>query len=180
MTVPVGRLPRIRPIPALAAIAMSAALSLVVVTGSAQASAAASPPGCLVLSLSVSVHTKGAAAGSVYDDLVFRNISRKTCTLYGFPGVSIVRGTRHVQIGSAAKRVYTIPKRLVVLSPGRTAMAQLQVTQAANYPPSVCNPRSGTGFKIYPPGDRGARVVTYRVTGCVDDSVDLLSVQVVT
>ena len=39
------------------------------------------------------------AAGSVYQVIDFTNISNTTCTLYGYPGVSLAAGTPVTQVG---------------------------------------------------------------------------------
>ena len=52
-------------------------------------------------------------AGGVYVVLDFTNTSGRTCTLYGYPGVSLVSGPPYTQIGLAAKRSTSTSKKLV-------------------------------------------------------------------
>src|SRR5262245_45323085 len=50
------------------------------------------PPGpgpCPTRSLQVKLGVSQGTAGSVYTTIVFTNISDVTCTLYGYPGVSL-------------------------------------------------------------------------------------------
>ena len=65
----------------------------------------------------------------------FTNTSNIPCTLYGYPGVSLVTGPPYTQIGLAAKRSTTSgPVKLITLASGATANAVLQIVDALNYP----------------------------------------------
>jgi hypothetical protein len=62
-------------------------------------------------------------AGGVYQVIDFTNASSPACTLYGYPGVSLVTGPPYTQVGLAAERAATAPVKLVTLAPGVTAAA---------------------------------------------------------
>src|SRR5215472_4306894 len=92
----------------LSAGALAGAAALVP-AGAAAAPAAAHPghaatPACATSGLDVWLNTQGnGAAGTIYYQLEFTNLSGSSCTLFGFPGVSAVSLTG-TQIGNAAFR----------------------------------------------------------------------------
>ena len=57
-----------------------------------------------------------------------------TCTLYGYPGVSLAGGKPVTQIGLAAART-TTPRGPRHPGPPAVANALLRIVQAANFPP---------------------------------------------
>lgn len=133
---------------------------------SASASASQSPPasaaaaftGCTPDQLRATVDTSqsSGAAGSIYFPLDFVNVSSRSCTMYGYPGVSFVTGPSGSQIGRAAARDPVVPATTVTLAPGATAHATLQVAEAGNYAASQCRPVTAHWLKIYPPDQYSA------------------------
>lgn len=89
-------------------------------------------------------------AGGVYQAIIFTNAGGASCTLYGYPGVSLVSAS-HTQIGLAASRSSTTPVKLITLAPGATASAQLQIVDALNFPTSMCDPVKAAYLRIFPP-----------------------------
>ena len=79
-------------------------------------------------------------AGSVYTTIDFTNISNVTCTLYGYPGVSLQTARPLHQIGKPAKENSATPRKLVTLQPQTTANALLQIVDAGNYPAEHLRP----------------------------------------
>lgn len=119
---------------------------------STTAPAAAGGPGaCATRDLSAKVGQSQGTAGSTYVNILFTNISQSTCTVYGFPGVSLAGGTPVTQIGLAATESTTATRQLVTLAPGAVGNAQLQIVDAGNYPSSSCAPVTATYLQIYPP-----------------------------
>ncbi|OLZ65524.1 hypothetical protein AV521_31150 [Streptomyces sp. IMTB 2501] len=118
------------------------------------------------------------AAGSVYQVIDFTNISQTTCTLYGYPGVSLVGGSPLHQIGPAATRNTTAPRALVTLAPGATGNALLRITDAGNYPTTQCHPTAAQYLQVYPPGQTTPIYVAYNSKACAG-TVGLLSVTAV-
>jgi hypothetical protein len=112
---------------------------------------ATGPAACPTSSLRVKPGVAQGYAGGVYQVIDFTNTSGSTCTLYGYPGVSLVSGPPYMQIGLAAKRSTSTPRTLVTLAPGATANALLQIVDALNYPTASCGPAKATALKIYPP-----------------------------
>ena len=128
--------------------------------------AAAGPPACPTSSLQVKQGVSQGYAGGVYEVIDFTNTSGSTCTLFGYPGVSLVKGPPYTQIGLAAKRSTTTPKKLVTLAPGATANALLQIVDALNYPSASCGPTKATALKIYPPNQTEPVYLPNTSTGC--------------
>jgi hypothetical protein len=129
-------------------------------------SPAAGPAPCPTSSLQVKQGVAQGYAGGAYVVIDFTNSSGKTCTLYGYPGVSLVSGPPHEQIGLAAKRSTSTPEKLLTLTPGATAHALLQIVDALNYPPSSCGPTKATALKIYPPNQTVPVYLPNTSNGC--------------
>ena len=91
------------------------------------------------------------SAGSVEQTIVFTNTSGATCTLYGYPGVSLVSAPPYTQIGLAANRDSTTPVTLVTLATGASASAVLRIVDALNFGPATCSPTKAAFLRIYPP-----------------------------
>src|SRR5262249_59796856 len=91
------------------------------------------------------------AAGSVYQVLDFTNISNVTCTLYGYPGVSLAGGQPVAQVGLAASEDPSKPRKLVTLAPGQVANALLRIVDALNFPASKCGPVKTQWIQVYTP-----------------------------
>ncbi len=129
-------------------------------------SAPAGPPACPTSSLQVKLGVGQGYAGGVYVVIDFTNTGASTCTLFGYPGVSLVKGPPYTQIGLAAKRSTTTPKALVTLAPGATANAPLQIVDALNYPSASCGPAKATALKIYPPNQTEPVYLPNTSSGC--------------
>jgi hypothetical protein len=122
-------------------------------------------PRCTTGELFASLDETGAAAGSVYLDLVFTNTGARTCGLRGFPGVSYVAGDDGHQVGPAAETSGERGDR-VPLVPGGTARARVQLVNVQNYDPADCSPTPVRGLRVHPPGDTAALFVPREGTGC--------------
>jgi len=133
---------------------------------SSPSSPAAGPAACPTSSLHVKQGVSQGYAGGVYVTIDFTNTSGSTCTLYGYPGVSLVSGPPYMQIGLAAKRSTSTPKKLVTLAPGATANALLQIVDALNYPPASCGPAKATALKVYPPNQTVPVYLPNTSNGC--------------
>lgn len=160
--------------------APSAQPSTPVTSPSASPSAPAGPAGCASSGLQVAVPaSKGnAAAGSSYYPVEFTNTSAATCTLFGYPGVSFVSGIGGSQIGIAATENPTVSRKLITLTPGQTAHAELQVVDAANYPSPACGLVTAHWLKIYPPNQTAPLYVSFTAQACSKPKT-ILTVQTV-
>jgi len=128
--------------------------------------AAAGPASCPTSSLQVKQGVAQGYAGGVYEVIDFTNTSGSTCTLYGYPGVSLVSGPPYMQIGLAAKRSTSTPRKLVTLAPGATANALLQIVDALNYPAASCGPAKATALRVYPPSQTVPVYLPNTSNGC--------------
>jgi Protein of unknown function (DUF4232) len=101
---------------------------------------------CTTGQLSVSVGQAQGAAGSQIIPLVFQNTGTTTCTMQGYPGVSMVDASG-AQVGAAAARTgQTAP--LVTLTAGQSTTA---IFRQANPGIINCTPVAVQGFRVYPP-----------------------------
>jgi Domain of unknown function (DUF4232) len=151
-------MPRLKHAVALAALALLPGAH-------AHAATRTATPSCKTANLAVwlGLGEGGAAAGSVYHPLELSNVSRHTCSLHGFPGVSAVRSR---QLGSPAGRDRTHPPRTVTLAPGHTAHAILRIVNVLNCPASRCRPVAAAGLRVYPPNQRAAREIPFAFRAC--------------
>jgi hypothetical protein len=131
--------------------ASSAASGTVTVTGGT--------PACTSANLQASLGGgAGAGMSQNHTGLQLRNTGSSACTLYGYPGVSWVRGAQGLQTGAAAVRQADPggSEGIVTLAPGALASAPLDIVDAAVIPPAECKPVPVRGLRIYPPGQKAA------------------------
>lgn len=126
------------------------------------------PGNCPTRGLSLRLGAGQGTAGSVYEPIVFTNTSGRTCTLYGYPGVSFVApGTGH-QVGAAAWRNPVHPRATVTLAPGASASALVQVVDDRNFPAASCHILPVSGLRVYAPGNTAAAYLPFKgaATAC--------------
>ena len=140
--------------------------------------AASGPAPCATESLQLKLGATQGTAGSVYTTIVFTNSSNATCTLYGYPGVSLTTGKPGAQIGKAAKENPATPRKLVTLQPQTSASALLRIVDAQAYPASRCNPQKSAYLQVYPPNQTKQVYIRYRTEGCAKP-INLMTVDVV-
>jgi hypothetical protein len=141
----------------------SAALAL---PGHPAAPAVAAAPSCASADLTVWLGVPGqGAAGSVFYELEFSNVSNHICTLFGYPGVSAVAAGGG-QLGSPAARSTLDPKKLVTLNPGGTAHAFLRIVDVSAFPASACQPAKAIGLKVFPANTSSAAIVDFPFQAC--------------
>ena len=145
---------------------LAAALAGVPLAASSAAGAAQSVPRCTTASLQawLGVGAGGGAAGSISYPLELTNVSRHTCRLYGFPGVSaIAAGT---QAGTAAGRDHSGPEATVTLRPGTTVHSVLRITDVGVFQPSACKPVTADGLRVFAPEAFRATTIPFRFKAC--------------
>jgi hypothetical protein len=146
---------------------------------SSSASAASGPGSCPTNALRAAIGTGEGAAGSTYTEIDFTNISGATCTLYGYPGVSLASGTTPVtQLGASARQDTTSGRELVTLAPGAVASALLRIVQAGNFPSSVCGLVTAKYLQVYPPNQKQAIYLSFTAPAC-SKPVQILTVSAV-
>jgi hypothetical protein len=120
----------------------------------------------------------GAAAGSEYVTITFKNLNNQPCTLYGYPGVSAGNGTPVNQVGQPANRNSAVPSTVVTLQPGGYAYTTLQIVNVLNYPNADCKPASTSWLLVYPPNTSNLLYIPYNTKVCTTSTVSM-SVQAV-
>lgn len=162
---------RLTGVAALACAAALAPAAALAASGS-PATATAAATRCPVSGLVVWMDTPGSgAAGSVYYTLMFTNLSGRTCTLNGHPGVSAASLGGH-QVGSPA--AWDPPAaRTVTLANGATAYAVLQYSNVVigNSGPRPCHPVMAAGLRVYPPGQTASRIVPIPLKACTSSVI---------
>jgi hypothetical protein len=126
---------------------------------------AAGTQACANGALQVKLGPSEGYAGGVNLAIDFTNTSGASCTLYGYPGVSLV-SSPHAQIGLAAKRTTTAPVQSITLPPGATGSAQLQIVDALNFPAATCSPAQAADLRVYPPNQTAAVFLPDSSEGC--------------
>jgi len=139
---------------------------------------AGGPAPCPTRSLGLKLGLSQGAAGSTYQVIDFTNISSVSCTLYGYPGVSLAGGQPVTQVGLAASENPAPPRKLVTLAPGQVANALLRIVDALNFPASKCGPVTTKWLQVYPPNQTTPVYLSYTTTAC-SKPVRILSVNVV-
>ena len=129
-------------------------------------SSSAAGTACATSALRIKLGASDGYAGGVYQTIDFTNTSGSTCTLFGYPGVSLVTGPPYQQLGVPAKRTTTPPAKVVTLAPGATANAVLQIVDALNFPSPSCQPAKAAALKVYPPNQFTAVYLPDTSYGC--------------
>jgi Protein of unknown function (DUF4232) len=161
------------------AIACGAALTAIAATAS-PAATTASTPRCATSGLVIWLETQGnGAAGSIFYNLDFTNLSGHACTLLGYPGVSAVNLAGHT-LGSAASRDNSHAPVVVTLARSATARTVLRIVEAGNFPVSICREVPAAGVRVYPPNQTASKVVPFPFSACSRSGPVYLSVRVVT
>ena len=125
--------------------------------------------------ITVKAPSGGGAAGSQYLWLIFTNTSAKTCTLYGYPGVSYVTGASGQQVNDPATRSRGETPSKVTLKPQQGAHAQLQWGHPDAFGDS-CKPVQVAGFRVYVPDETAAVFVPAPSEQCSAKGVNVTSV----
>ena len=146
--------------------------------GTPASSAPASVPSCSTSNLRITLGAGGAAAGTDFTVLDFTNVGTSSCTLYGFPGVSLINSSGG-QIGAAATRNPANASALVTLAPGAKANSTLGVANAENYPTSACKPTTAAQLRVFPPNQTAAIELPFTAKGCAVSPAHQLSVTAV-
>ncbi len=147
-------------------------------TGAASPTVAGAAPACPTRSLGLKLGLGQGAAGSTFQVIDFTNISNVSCTLYGYPGVSLAGGKPVTQIGLAAAESHTTARKLVTLSPGAVANAVLQIVHAVNFPATKCGLVTADYLQIYPPNQTTPGYLHYTSQTCAK-KVQILTISVV-
>jgi Protein of unknown function (DUF4232) len=139
--------------------------------------AAAGPKECKAADLALAVVSgSGAGMSHLGVNLQFTNKTQQTCTLQGSPGVSFVSGDDGQQVGDPATREPKSGAKRVTVAPGRQVTSELNITNAAVYPPGECQPVQARGLRVYAPDDTAAMYVEFPEQACSAPGKSMLSV----
>jgi hypothetical protein len=146
--------------------AVAAALVAIPAISAARTASAAAIGPCTSSGLVTWINTNGnGTAGSVIYQLRFTNLSGRSCSLRGFPGVSAVN-LNGKQLGRAAGRDTSAPKRTIVIRNGHTAKALLLIVDVVNFPRSKCKPVTAAGLRVFAPNQTAAKIVPFPFSAC--------------
>ncbi|MGO1380795.1 DUF4232 domain-containing protein [Corynebacterium sp. AOP36-E1-14] len=150
-------------------------------TESSEGAAASGADGrCTTGDLDVTAGQSQGAAGSILLDVEFTNTSDGSCTLAGFPGVTLVDEAGE-PVGAPAEREENVPSSVVELAAGSTATSALSIGRAENYDETACGPTPAGGLQVIVPEEEQTTVLAVPdLTACTADDVTLLSVQPLT
>ncbi len=135
----------------------------------------ASSHACTGSDVTLAIGSAGAAAGHVVYNLTATANAGHSCTMRGYPGVSLVAQRGGAPIGHPAVRVGG-PPTPVPLTAGKSATSAVQLARAANYG-SACTQKKAAGFTVYLPGQKARLFVRTVATGCTETTIELLQVK---
>jgi hypothetical protein len=141
----------------------------------------AGPAQCTTSGLHVSVGSSQGAAGTIYYNIDFANVSSSRCILLGFPGVSLVSAGSSAgsQIGADSKRNAAGAAHPITLTPGQTAHAVLGIAEAGVFPASRCRPVTAHWLKVFPPDQTVAAYLSFTTQTCASTSVPTMHVSAI-
>ncbi|WP_017936534.1 DUF4232 domain-containing protein [Nocardioides sp. Iso805N] len=157
--------------------ALASGLAGGVLTAVPPAPAGAAAPECSTADLAVTFRVSGAAAGSLYGTLRYKNTTDHACRTGGYGGLSFVGHGNGTQVGAAATRAPGTPVRSFVLHPGQRATSRVQIAQTANYDRSQCKPKKVDGFRVFVPDSYTAQFVPYKTRACSRKAIATFSPQ---
>lgn len=117
----------------------------------------------------------GGGAGTTNQMVVLTNSGKRTCTLFGFPGVSLVNDNGN-QIGKPADRAKNYTEKTVTLAPTKQAKATLSFEDPSNFDAGECK-TGATKLRVYPPNDTGYLSVTSTMVAAWCPGFDISPVQ---
>jgi hypothetical protein len=119
---------------------------------------------CLTKHLHLTLGQGQGVAGASVTPIVFTNVGKRPCTLFGYPGVSFL-DANGAQIGADARHTGG-QQATVTLGPNDTANAQLQVPDPGTFSPEDCKATRAEELRVYPPGSFTALTVADPVMVC--------------
>ena len=160
----------------LVTVTIAAMLATAVAHAAVTSARAAGTPACAAGGLVARLDDGNAGLGSQFFSLNFTNLSGRTCTLRGFPGVSEIN-LKDKQLGRAASRVGGTTVSTVTLKSGQTAIAKLRIVAAENFPASQCGATTAAGFRVYPPNQSASLLIPQPISACSLSGVPYIFVQ---
>jgi hypothetical protein len=115
--------------------------------------------------VSVAERRGGGGLGHFGRLLVFRNVSSRSCSMYGYPGVSFMGGGSGRQVNDPFVRSGGSPVS-VTLAPDGLANVTLFFTQVGSFDPAQCVPVRVDGYRVYAPDEMAAVFVADPQEAC--------------
>jgi hypothetical protein len=134
-------------------------------------SAPAGPAGCATSALTLKHGLGQGTAGSLDQNFVFTNVGSVTCTLYGYPGVSVAGPSG--QIGQPASRESSPGPSLVTLAPGHKANFTVTFVDAGNFTASKCGLTNASTLVVYPPNQTAPISIPFAIQACSKNIVTM-------
>jgi len=119
--------------------------------------------GCRTAQLRATLGGQNSGVGSIFTTIVLRNVGRQSCSVTGYPGISLVDGARR-QIGRPARWDAGVV-RWFTLRPGEAASTAVHSLNPGTGTTN-CLPPS-TALRVYPPNARTALLVPARLSDCL-------------
>ena len=120
-------------------------------------------PACAATGLAVSLAASGGTSGYPVD---FTNTSDSACTLSGYPQIAAyaVGRSGYTQVGNAALREAAGTASRVVLHPGGTAHADVDISAVPR--DVACKPVMAAGLRVVLPGASTPQYLRTRLAAC--------------
>ena len=128
---------------------------------SASASSTAKTPACATSQLKASLGGSDAGAGNLYRYLLLTNHSGTSCTVDGFPGLSLL-DSHGKEIGAPAVFDHSFSYAPVTVRPGQTVSDTIHTLNSGA---TSCQGTS-TSLRIYPPANKADLVIPGKVMLC--------------
>jgi hypothetical protein len=120
---------------------------------------------CRLFELAVTAGMSDGAAGSVYQLILFRNVSTRSCQLEGYPGVAAISaaGTQASQAVRTPSLAGSAIPATVTLAPGSVGSA---VVRGSNVPSGNSTSCPSFTLLVTPPGETHSKAVPAKLPGC--------------
>jgi hypothetical protein len=140
-----------------------------------QPTATAARP-CRLRQLTVRWGRSGAALGTAYEQIIFRNTSATECTLFGYPSVVFLSQSGTV-IGRPAPHENAFGRRVlpISLASGRAGHDSMGIETAADFPVKSCQPVTTAEVRITVPGDPTGRTLSSTQVICSAEQSTLVT-----
>jgi hypothetical protein len=136
-------------------------------TGGAALAGTARESSCPTSALQLSFVSGQGAAGTAYMTYALTNVGPRTCTLFGYPGVSITDSAGHTVQHPAQRGISQAPAHAATVTLAHGSAAHFLVTSSDVIPSPGCpHAFTGTTLRVYPPNQRQALTTPHSAQFC--------------
>lgn len=128
---------------------------------------------CATADLTLSLGNVSGAAGTQHQSLALKNTSNRSCSLFGYPGASLLDANGSI-LGQPAQRDAARAPRVLTLTPGQSAYFTLSFPNAGNFEPGKCTANAST-LRIFPPDQTQSLQVALQRPYCPGFSITALT-----